>query len=101
MHHWLGLDALAGAALRRVEVRGWHISAHFVNGTVEFHAVRDGNPPEVHVARCDDGDEPEHQVRAAKLLADAVGVADVVGADGYSYSASAKVHEDTARQHAL
>ena len=56
--------------------------AHFVNDTVEFHAVRGTNPPVAHVARCDDGDNPQHQFRAAKLLAEAVGLSDIVGADG-------------------
>jgi hypothetical protein len=60
----------------------WHVSAHFVNDTVEFHAVRGTNPPVAHVARCDDGDNPQHQFRAAKLLAEAVGLSDIVGADG-------------------
>ena len=41
-----------------------------------------GNSPEVHVARFDDGNEPRHQFRAAKLLAEVVGLFDVVGGDG-------------------
>ena len=81
MEQWLGLDPLTAFTLRRLQARGWHVSAHFVNETVELHAVR-GDPPVAHVARCDDGDEPHHQFRAAKLLAEAVGLSDIVGADG-------------------
>jgi hypothetical protein len=77
MQQWLGLDPLAAFALRRIQTRGWHVSAHFINDTVEFHAMR-GAPPEFHMARCQDGDELDHQFRAAKLLAEAVGVRDVV-----------------------
>lgn len=64
MQQWLGLDPLAAFALRRVEARGWHVSAHFVNDAVEIHAVR-GDPQECHIARCEDGTEPRHQFRAA------------------------------------
>lgn len=80
MNQWLGLDPLAAFALRRIEARGWHVSVHYVNETAEFHAVRE-NPLEAHVARCQDGTQPAHQLRAAKLLASAVGVSNVVGAE--------------------
>ena len=80
MGQWLGIDPLAAFALRRIEAREWRVSAHFVNDAVEFHAVRD-DPLEVHVARCDDGTEPRHQFRSAKLLAEAVGISDVVGTE--------------------
>jgi len=43
-----------------------------------MHAVRP-EMDEAHVARCNDGDEPLHQFRAAKLLAEAVGVSDMIG----------------------
>ncbi len=79
MQQWLGLDPLAAFALRRIEARGSHVSVHFVNETVEMHAVRVGTA-EVHVARCNDGDEQPQQFRAAKLLAEALGISDVVGA---------------------
>jgi hypothetical protein len=79
MHQWLDLDPLAAFTLRRIEARGWHVSVHFVNGTVEFHAVRDDDTAHAHVARCEDGDESEHQFRAVKLLAEAVGALNVVG----------------------
>ena len=39
MQQWLGLDPLAAFALRRIEARGWHVSVHFVNDTVEMHAA--------------------------------------------------------------
>ena len=78
MQQWLGLDPLAAFALRRIEPRGWHVPVHFVNDTVEMHAVR-RETGDAHIARCNDGDEPPHQFRAVKLLADAIGVLKVVG----------------------
>ena len=53
---------------------------HFVNDTVEMHAVHVGTG-DTHIARCNDGDEPPHQFRAARLLTEAVGVEDVVGVE--------------------
>ena len=73
MQQWLGLDALAAFTLRRIEARDWHVSAHFVNGTTEFHAVRE-DPLKVHIARCDDGNDGDHQFRVAKLLAEGIGL---------------------------
>ena len=75
---FLGLDPLAAFALRRIEARGWNLSVHFVIDTVEMHAVW-VSTAEAHVARCNDGDQSPHQCRAAKLLAETVGVTDVVG----------------------
>ena len=40
MQQWLGLDPLAAFACRRVEARGRYVSVHFVNDTIEMHAVR-------------------------------------------------------------
>ena len=40
MQQFLGIDPLAVFALRRIEARGWHVSVHLVNDTVEMHAVR-------------------------------------------------------------
>jgi hypothetical protein len=40
MQQWLGLDPFAAFTLRRIEARGWNVSVHFVNDTVEMHAVR-------------------------------------------------------------
>ena len=73
MQQWLGIDPLATFTLRRIEARGWHVSAHFVNGTVELHAVR-VDTHESHVGRCDDGDDSDEQRCAAELLARAVGL---------------------------
>jgi len=64
MEQWLGLDPLTSFTLRRIEARGWWVSVQFV--------------PEAHVARCNDGDGGADQLRAAKLLAQAVGITDVV-----------------------
>ena len=80
MQQWLGLDPLAAFVLRRIEARGWHVSVHFVNDTVEMHAVR-VETGEAQIARCNDGNEPSHQFRAAKLVADAIGVEDLIGID--------------------
>jgi hypothetical protein len=77
MRQWLGLDPLAAFALHRIEAREWHISVHLVNDVIEMHAVRE-SPLDVHVARCNDGTHESHQFRAAKLLAEAVGVREVV-----------------------
>jgi hypothetical protein len=73
MHQWLGVDPLAAFALRGNEARGWNVSAHFVNDTVEVHAMR-VETGGAHIARCNDGHDPPHQFRAAKLLAEAVGM---------------------------
>jgi hypothetical protein len=40
MQQRLGLDPLAVFAFPRIEARGWYVSVHFVNDTVEMHAVR-------------------------------------------------------------
>jgi hypothetical protein len=59
VHQWLGVDPLAVFALRRIEARGWQVSVHFVNNTVEFHAMR-ADPPEAHVTHCEDGIAAKH-----------------------------------------
>jgi hypothetical protein len=70
------LDPLAAFTLRRIEARGWFVSAHFINDTAEFHATSAINNllPESHIARGDDGDAPSHQRRAAALLAKAIAI---------------------------
>ena len=59
------------AQLRKL---GWHITIQRVNGTVELHAIRlnDSEPPQI--ARCNDGDGPDEEYRAACLLARACGL---------------------------
>lgn len=63
----------SSAIIRRVECLGYIVKTFRVNNTVEIHAVpSDGSAP--HVARCNDGDGPEEEYRAACLLAEAVGI---------------------------
>ena len=81
VQQWLGLNALVAFTLRRVEAAGWHVSVHFVNERIEIHALRHDRETS-HVARCNDGAEPPHQFRAAKMLAEAVGLKDVIGPEG-------------------
>jgi hypothetical protein len=87
MQQWLGLHPLAAFALRRIGARGWHVSVHFVSDVTEMHAMRI-ETGEAHIARCNDGDEPPHQFRPARVLAEAVGVVDVVRAGGRVDSSS-------------
>ena len=69
-------------ALRRIEARGWYVSVHLLNDAVEVHGVRASvEPPAIHVARCHGGTGFSQQRRAAALLANAVGIEDVVDPD--------------------
>ena len=54
MRQWLGLDPFTALTLRRIEARGWDVSVHFVNDTVEMHAVR-VDTGETQIACCNDG----------------------------------------------
>ena len=50
------------------------ISTHRVNGTIEYHAILARDPDQYQIVRCNDGDGPNEEYRAACLLADACGV---------------------------
>jgi hypothetical protein len=58
----------------RIKELGWHVTSHYVNGTVEFHAVKLDCSQSPQVARCNDGDGPDEEYRAACLLATACGM---------------------------
>ena len=59
--------------LTRVTEMGYIVKKFTTNGAVELHAVR---IPDGHgeIARCNDGDGPDEEYRAACLLAAACGV---------------------------
>jgi hypothetical protein len=59
--------------IRQIEQLGYVVKRFALNGTIELHAVRmpDGA---AQVARCNDGDGPDEEDRAACLLAEAVGI---------------------------
>jgi hypothetical protein len=60
--------------LTQLRQLGWHVSIHRVNGTIELHAVKLDGTAEPQIARCEDGDGPEEEYRAACLLAEGCGV---------------------------
>jgi hypothetical protein len=60
--------------LNHLRKLGWHVTTHRVNGTVELHAIRLDASADPQVARCNDGDGPEEEYRAACLLAEACGI---------------------------
>jgi hypothetical protein len=62
------------AILDHLRDLGWLISTHRVNGTIEYHAILARDPDEYQIARCNDGDGPNEEYRAACLLAEACGV---------------------------
>ena len=53
---------------------GWHITKHRVNGTIELHAIKLDCSEEPQIARCNDGDGPNEEYRAACLLAEGCGI---------------------------
>ncbi|MGA2583180.1 MAG: hypothetical protein ABSG31_07880 [Tepidisphaeraceae bacterium] len=60
--------------LTQLRQLGWHISVHRVNGTIELHAVKLDGTADPLIARCDDGDGPDEEYRAACLLMEACGI---------------------------
>ena len=68
------MDGITAVILNHLELLGWAVSVHRVNGTVEMHAVLQRNPDTYHVARCNDGDGDGEAYRCACLLARAAGV---------------------------
>ena len=67
------MDNTNNSILAHIRSLGFTVKVFRVNGTVELHAVPmgDGEP---QVARCNDGDGPDEEYRAACLLATAVGI---------------------------
>jgi hypothetical protein len=57
--------------LRRL---GWHVTRHYVDDTVELHAIKLDGSAEPQIARCNDGDDADEEYRVACLLAEACGV---------------------------
>lgn len=64
---------MTAAIIKQIESLGYIVKAFRANGTIELHAVPlwKGEP---QVARCNDGDGPDDEYRAACLLATAVGI---------------------------
>jgi hypothetical protein len=61
------------AILKQIELLGWRVREHRINGIIEFHAI-EMEKELSHVARCNDGDGEEETYRAAVMLAQAVGM---------------------------
>lgn len=60
------------AILAELERLGYIVKSFRINQTIELHAVaKDGT---FQIARCNDGDGPDEEYRAACLLAKACGV---------------------------
>lgn len=69
------MDSTTYAILKQIGALGWAVKIFRINGDVELHAVGVGwGPGESHVSRCNDGDGEEELYRAARLLAEAVGI---------------------------
>ena len=60
--------------LAQVQRLGYVVKVFKVNDTVEMHAVPLRGDALPQVARCNDGDGPDEEYRAACLLAQAVGI---------------------------
>ncbi len=65
--------ATTTAILDHLRRLGWHITTHRVNETIELHAIRLDGSQLPQVARCNDGEGPDEEYRAACLLAAACG----------------------------
>lgn len=62
------------AIIKRIESLGYIVKLFHVNGAVEMHAVSLRGDVMPQIARCNDGDGPEEEDRAARLLTEAVGI---------------------------
>jgi len=60
--------------IRQIESLGYIVKFFYINGTVEMHAVSLRGETEPQIARCNDGDGPDEEYRAACMLATAVGI---------------------------
>ncbi len=65
---------MTAAFIKQIERLGYSVKVFRINGTVEMHAVSLRGETEPQIARCNDGDGPDDQYRAACLLAVAVGI---------------------------
>lgn len=64
---------MTAAIIKQIESLGYIVKVFRHNGTVEMHAVS-LRESESQVSRCNDGDGPDEEYRAACLLAEAVGI---------------------------
>jgi hypothetical protein len=62
------------ALLQQIRNLGYTISTHCINGTIELHAVKLDCTEAPQIARCNEGDGPYEEYRAAHSLAQAVGI---------------------------
>lgn len=60
--------------IRQIEALGYIVKVFRINDTVEMHAVSLRGATEPQIARCNDGEGPDDEYRAACLLATAVGI---------------------------
>ncbi|HEX5244351.1 MAG TPA: hypothetical protein VFW23_13895 [Tepidisphaeraceae bacterium] len=65
---------MTAAVIKQIESLGYVVKVFRINATVEMHAVSLRGVDEPQVARCNDGDSPDDEYRAACLLAAAVGI---------------------------
>jgi len=65
---------MTDSILSQIRALGYVVKVFKINGTVEMHAVHLACEREPQIARCNDGDGPEEEYRAACLLAEACGV---------------------------
>ncbi len=65
---------MTASLVQQIESLGYIVKVFRVNGTVEMHAVPLRGASDPQIARCNDGDGPDEEYRAACLLAVAVGI---------------------------
>lgn len=65
---------MTAAIIKQIESLGYIVKVFCVNGTVEICAVSLRGVEEPQIARCNDGDGPDDEYRAACLLSEAVGI---------------------------
>lgn len=64
---------MTAAIIKQIESLGYIVKSFRVNGTTELHAVPVGES-EPQIARCNHGNGPDEEYRAACMLAKAVGI---------------------------
>ena len=62
------------AIIKQIQALGYIVKVFKINDTVEMQAVSLRGVKEPQIARCNDGDGPDDEYRAACLLAEAVGI---------------------------
>jgi hypothetical protein len=65
---------LTDSILSQIRSNRYIVKTFKINGSVEMHAVDLACEREPQIARCNDGDGPDEEYRAACLLAEACGV---------------------------